>query len=84
MGSQMGAIFAKFFLVHHEKKWLEQFLTHIKLVSYFRYVDATLIDNPDYANKFLDYFNYQHANITFTLETELNGTLPFLDCIISK
>ena len=86
MGSPVGGIFANFFLAHHEKKWLEQCPTHFKPVSYYRYVDDTLtiFNSPDHANKFLDYLNQQHANITFTLETESNGALPFLDCLISK
>ena len=35
----------------------------------------TIFDNPHYANKFLDYLNQQHANITFILETESNETM---------
>ena len=86
MGSQVGGIFANFFLAHHEKKWLEQCPTHFKPVSYHRYVDDTLtiFNSPDHANKLLDYLNQQHSNITFTLETESNGALSFLDCLISQ
>ena len=86
MSSSIGGIFANLFLPHHEKKWLEQCPTHFKPVSYHRYVDDTLtiFNSPDHANKFLDYISEQHANITFTLETESNRALPFLGCLISK
>ena len=75
MGSRIEGIFANFFLAHHEKIWLDQCLTHFIPVSYHKYVDDTLtiLHGPDHANKFLDYLNKQHANITFTLETESKG-----------
>ena len=86
MGSPVRGIFVNFFLAHHEKKWLEQCPTHFKPVSYHRYVDDTLaiFNSPDHANKFLDYLKQKPTNITFSLETESNGSLPFLDCLIYK
>ena len=83
---RLGQYLQIFFLTHHEKKWLEQCPTHSKQVSYLKYVDGalTIVDNSDYASKFLDYLNQQDANITFTLETESKATLPFSDCTTSK
>ena len=38
----IGGIFANLFLAHHEK-WLEQYPTHFKPVSYHRQVEGTLL-----------------------------------------
>ena len=43
-----------------------------------------LFDNEEQANQFLDYMNNRHPRIKFTIETEENNKLPFLDLLISK
>ena len=43
-----------------------------------------LFKDPDHISKFLDYLNVQHPNIKFTMETECNNTLSFLDCSITR
>ena len=37
-----------------------------------------------YLENFNEYLNTKHANIKFTNETEVNGSLPFLDVLISQ
>src|SRR5215469_10843289 len=52
---------------------------------YKRYVDDLLIifRHQSLAPLFLEYLNKQHNNIKFTLETETNNSLPFLDILIT-
>ena len=37
-----------------------------------------------HANTFLDYMNSQHPKIKFTMETENDNKLPFLDILVTK
>ena len=47
---------------------------------YRRYVDDTLVKMPDLAaaTVFLDTLNHPHSTVSFTMEVEENGMLPFL------
>ena len=47
---------------------------------YRRYVDDTLVRMPDLAaaTQFLDTLNHAHSAVSFTMEVEKNGMLPFL------
>ena len=47
---------------------------------YRRYVDDTLVKMPDLvaATVFLDTLNHAHSAVSFTMEIEENGMLPFL------
>ena len=40
--------------------------------------------SPHHLEKFNEYLNTKHANIKFTNEKEVNGSLPFLDVLISR
>ena len=53
---------------------------------YKRYVDDlfVLFRSPHHLEKFNEYLNTKHANIKFTSEKEVNGSLPFLDVLISR
>ena len=42
-----------------------------------------LFRSPHHLEKFNEYLNTKHANIKFTNEKEVNGSLPFLDMLIS-
>ena len=52
-----------------------------KSVLYRRYVDDifVLCSSPDHADKFKEYLPSKHPNITFSIEKEEGGCLPFLD-----
>ncbi|XP_071440279.1 uncharacterized protein [Hetaerina americana] len=54
---------------------------------FFRYVDDTFIvwpQGPEALTEFLGHMNSVHQNIQFTMETETNKRLPFLDILIEK
>ena len=53
---------------------------------YKRYVDDifVLFRSPHHLEKFNEYLNTNHANIKFTSEKEINGSLPFLDVLVSQ
>ena len=55
--------------------------------SYSRqYMDDTFIvfDNSDQANNFFTYLNSKHPKTKFTIETEKENKLPFLDLLTDK
>ncbi len=86
MGSPLGPTLANAFLCFHEKRWLEDCPVIFKPVMYRRYVDDTflLFKDPCHLPLFLDYMNSHHASIEFTSECESNGSLSFLDVLVSK
>ena len=81
MGSPLGPTLANSFLCHHEQLWLDRCPLEFKPLYYKRFVDDTFIlfREQSHSNKFLDYLNNQHQNIKFTMETETNKQIPFLD-----
>ena len=82
----LAPTFANIFMSHHEKKFLNNCPAEFSPVFYRRYVDDTfvLFRDHSHANLFLNYINNQHNNISFTMEVEADGTLPFLDVTITK
>ena len=50
------------------------------------YVDDTLLifRNKEEAIKFLEYLNGLHPNIKFTMESEIDNKLPFLDLLLIR
>ena len=86
MGSPLGPTFANIFMCHLEKLYLEQCPTSFKPVFYKRYVDDTfvLFKEMQHANLFLNFINSFHPNISFTMDTESDNQLPFLDITISR
>ena len=55
-------------------------------IFYRRYVDDTftLFKDPSHAPLFLEFLNKLHKNIKFTMETEKNGELAFLDVSVKR
>ena len=86
MGSPLGPSLANAFLAHYEQIWLNDCPDEFKPVYYKRYVDDifVLFRSPHHLEKFNEYLNTKHANIKFTSEKEVNGSLPFLDVLISR
>jgi len=86
MGLPLGPTFANIFMCFSESRWLEDCPIDFKPFMYKRYVDDTflLFRNKNHAILFLDYLNSKHPNIRFTMETECNGSLSFLDCFITR
>jgi hypothetical protein len=73
-------VIADFFMEHFKETALEG-ATH-KLLSWLRYVDDTFViwpHGPGKLSVFLDHLNSIHESIQFTMETERDGHLLFLD-----
>ena len=83
MGSPLGPILANIFLGYCEcqipkDQWPE---------LYGRYVDDTFslfIGGRDKALQFLDCLNSLHPSLQFTMESESDGKLPFLDVLVMR
>ena len=43
-----------------------------------------IFNKPEHAQFFLEYMNKKHKNINFSIETEINGPLSFLDVKTSR
>ena len=69
---------------HSEGSWIENY-KGAKPFYYRRYVDIFCIFSTEVdAKHFLSYLNVQNKNIRFTLESENEGKLSFLDVLIFK
>ena len=58
-----------------------------KFLYWYRYVDdilACFIGTDRQLQTFLNFINNLHSNIEFTLETEQNNSINFLDLTITK
>ena len=86
MGLPLSPSFANIFLSYHEQKWLSECPPNFAPVFYKRYVDDTfvLFNNPSHAQLFLNYINCKHNSINFTMETEINKQLSFLDTLVTR
>ena len=86
MGSPLGPTLANAFLGFHETKWLQDCPLDFKPIFYHRYVDDTfvLFKSAEHALLFQEYLNSKHASIKFTVETESNNSLAFLDVLVTK
>ena len=86
MGSPLGPTFANIFMCHLEQIFLSRCPPEFKPVYYKRYVDDTflLFRDASHASKFLDFVNDFHPNIKFTMESENNNQLSFLDVLVSR
>ena len=86
MGLPLGPTFANIFMSFHEQNWLANCPSHFKPVFYNRYIDDTflLFRDQSHCSLFFNYLNQQHSSIKFTVETESNNSLPFLDCKVER
>ena len=60
---------------------MKECLKDFKAVYYIRYVDDIFVvfNKPEHVKFFLEYMNKKHKNMKFSTETEINGSLSFLD-----
>ena len=86
VGSPLSAILANIYLSHYEIQWLDKCPESFKPSQYKRYMDDTflLFKEQKQVKPFLDFLNKQLPNIKFTSEIETEGSLPFLDLLITK
>ena len=70
----------------HEEKWMSDCPSEFAPVFYRRYVDDCFLifNEKEHAPLFLDYLNSKHQNINFTMETESNNQISFLDVLVRK
>ena len=70
---------------HYEQIWLNDFPGEFKPVYYKRYVDDKFaLFRFRHLEKFNEYLNTKNPNIKFNSEKQVNGSLPFLDVLISR
>ena len=81
MGSPPGPSLANVFLSYHEKDWLNNCPQGFKPVFYRHYVDDIFIlfKSNDHLKYFQDFLNSCHLNMSFSMETEKENKLSFLD-----
>jgi hypothetical protein len=80
MGSPISPVTSNFYVQDYEKAALES--APLKSSCWFHYVDDTFLvweHSPDKLEDFLHRLNSIHQAIQFTMETEGEGYLPFLD-----
>lgn len=85
MGSPLLSVVTDLFMEAFKKKALECAL--LKPMLYRRYVDDTLLVYPqgrEALTNVVTFLNSLYGSITFTVEAEQNGQLPFLDILIKR
>jgi len=85
MGSPLSPVIANFYMERFEDVALSSAV--MKPTCWLRYVDDTFViwsHGKDELDRFLTHINSIHKNIQFTMETENNNKLPFLDVLVSR
>ena len=85
MVSPLAPVLATLFMGHNEKLWLEN-VEGTPTSYYRRYVDDifSVFNNSFEAKELFNYITTRHPNIKFTMETEVNKIIPFLDVLIDN
>ena len=83
MGSPLGPILANIFVGSHERCLFDRFPN---LFTYLQHVDDTFVSfkSRGDAFKFFDTLNQLHSSLSFTMEEESYGQLPFLDVLVER
>ena len=83
MGSPLGPTLANIFMDFLEDRY---FQNNEKPLIYYRYVDDCfiLINNKDACVNMFNDFNKLHPSISFTMESESDNCLPFLDVLVRR
>ena len=82
MGSPLGPTLANIFVGFYEKKIPENEWPRM----YHRYVDDifSYFNNHESSVVFFERLNTQHPALRFTLESEEDGSLPFMDVRVTR
>ena len=83
MGSPLGSILANIFVGFHERRLFDWFP---KPFIYLRYVEDTFVSFKSRSDAFVffDILNQLLPSLSFTIEKENNGQLPFLDVLVER
>ena len=85
MGSPVSAVVANLYMEVFEVKALATCPPDCKPRIWKRYVDDTFtIVNRESVDGLLNHLNNQEPSIRFTMETEENSTIPFLDTLVHR
>ena len=87
MGAPTSSIFSEIYLQYIENTTLSDIFIKHKVLGYFRYVyDILIIYKEDHTDihHVLDLFNNASPTLSFTMETENNNSIDFLDITIYK
>ena len=78
IGASSSVFLAEVFMMRLERRALQTFANPPDI--WFRYVDDTFTHMlEEYIQDFLDHLNNQHERIKFTIEYEVDRSIPFLD-----
>ena len=85
MDNSLAPVLANIFMGIHERKWIHEYKTTLPLM-YRRSVDDifAIFNSKAEALIIFDYINSRHQNIKFTMETEVDSIISFLDFLISN
>ena len=86
IGSPLGPRLAKAFLVYFEMNWLQSRLFDFKPHYYWRYVDNIFVSftTQEHLEAFCNFLNGLHANMSFTIKSEKQNRISFLDVQIIR
>ena len=81
MGNPLAPALANVFLCHLESIIFTSCPSDIRPKFYRRYLDDTfaVFDSEEHADRFCEFINSIHNNISFTIEKQINSKLTFLD-----
>ena len=85
MGSPLTPVLPNLFMAHYEKEWLSNY-DGVLSSYYTRYVDDifSVFNLHDEEKRFFPYLNSRHPIVKFTMETEVNKVILFLDVLIDN
>ena len=86
MGVPLDPTLANAFLVNFEKKWFQNCTSDFKPHYYRWYVDDifVLFTPPKHLEAFRNFLNGRHASMSFTIESEKQSRMSFLDVPIIR
>jgi hypothetical protein len=87
MGAPTSAILAEIFIQHLEHNDILKILQKRRILDYYRYIDDILIiynENYTDINNTLADFNVIHPNIQYTIDTQIDNKLNYLDITVEN
>ena len=86
MGSLLGPTLANVFLVHLDKYWLQNCPSDFIPYYYWWCVDGifVLFISPQHLEAFWNFLNGRHTNMSFTIVSEKQSRMSFLDVQIIR